>query len=169
MKILYRNDDKLYLPVENIELLTRYGPDDIGTQLDKLGGVGWQSRKARLKNKLKDIADELIKIAAARKLRQGEIMETPQPLYDEFAARFAYDETEDQLDSIDAIMSDLSSGTPMDRLICGDVGFGKTEVALRAAFIAAFSSTQVAIIAPTTLLVRQHLKNLSGPFCGHAC
>ncbi len=99
--------------------------------------------KPDLKNKLKDIADELIKIAAARKLRQGEIMETPQPLYDEFAARFAYDETEDQLDSIDAIMSDLSSGTPMDGLICGDVGFGKTEVALRAAFIAAFSSTQL--------------------------
>ena len=166
LKIIYRNDDKLYLPVENIELLSRYGPDDIGTQLDRLGGLGWQSRKAKLKNKLKDIADELIKIAAARKLRQGQIMDAPQPLYDEFAARFAYDETEDQLDSIDAIMSDLNSGTPMDRLICGDVGFGKTEVALRAAFIAAFSSTQVAIIAPTTLLVRQHLKTFQERFAG---
>ncbi|MGC6511403.1 MAG: transcription-repair coupling factor [Parvibaculales bacterium] len=166
LKLTYRDEDRLFLPVENIELLSRYGPDDIGTQLDKLGGAGWQGRKARLKNKLKDIADELIKIAAARKLRDGKVMTAPDGLYDEFCARFAFDETDDQLDSIEAVMDDFASGLPMDRLVCGDVGFGKTEIALRAAFIAAFSSSQVAVIAPTTLLARQHFKTFTERFKG---
>ncbi|MGC6471814.1 MAG: transcription-repair coupling factor [Parvibaculales bacterium] len=166
LKLIYRHDDKLFLPVENIELLSRYGPDDIGAQLDKLGGAGWQGRKARLRNKLKDIADELIKIAAARKLRDGKVMTAPDGLYDEFCTRFAFEETDDQLDSIEAVLDDFASGLPMDRLVCGDVGFGKTEIALRAAFVAAFASTQVAVIAPTTLLARQHYKTFTERFKG---
>ncbi len=165
-KLIYRDDDKLFLPVENIELLSRYGSDNISVQLDKLGKARWQERKARLKNRLRDIADELIKIAAMRKLRKSKIMHLPQGIYDEFCARFVFDETDDQLDSIEAVIEDLSSGTPMDRLVCGDVGFGKTEIALRAALIASFSSSQVAIIAPTTLLVRQHIKTFQKRFQG---
>lgn len=166
LKLVYHGDDKLFLPVENIELLSRYGPDDVGAQLDRLGGASWQNRKARLKNKLKDIADELIKIAATRQMRQGQKLATPTGLYDEFCTKFPFDETEDQLDAIDAVIDDLSSGRPMDRLICGDVGFGKTEVALRAAFIAAMNGVQVAIIAPTTLLARQHARTFVQRFAG---
>ena len=146
---------KLFLPVENIELLTRYGSDE-GAQLDRLGGAGWQQRKAKMKERVRAIAAELIKIAAARQLKSLPPVEPPSGLYDEFAARFPYQETEDQDKAIGEVVGDLAAGRPMDRLVCGDVGFGKTEVAMRAAFVAAMAGEQVAVVVPTTLLARQH-------------
>ncbi len=166
LEIGYAGGDKLYLPVENIELLTRYGSAESGTQLDRLGGAGWQSRKARLKQRLREIASELIKIAALRQLRQAPSMVPPHGSYEEFVARFPYDETDDQAASIQTVLDDLASGKPMDRLVCGDVGFGKTEVALRAAFIAALAGFQVAVVVPTTLLARQHFATFSQRFKG---
>ncbi len=166
LEIAYAGGDKLYLPVENIELLTRYGSGDGVAQLDRLGGAAWQSRKARLKQRLREIASELIKIAALRQLREAPVLVPPQVEYDEFVARFPYDETDDQAASIQAVLDDLASGKPMDRLVCGDVGFGKTEVALRAAFIAAFSGLQVAVVVPTTLLARQHFATFNQRFKG---
>ncbi len=154
----YLGGDKLFLPVENIELLSRYGGEEIDATLDKLGGSAWQARKAKLKERIKDIADKLIKIAAERMLKKGQIINNPDHLYEEFVARFGFNETQDQLHAIEDIVEDLQSGKPMDRLICGDVGFGKTEVALRAAFLAVMSGMQVALVVPTTLLARQHYK-----------
>jgi len=164
LKLVYHGDSRLFLPVENIELLSRFGGDDMSVTLDKIGGGAWQMRKAKLKQKLNIIAEELIKTAAARAMREGEKLFVGDNLYEEFCARFAFEETEDQLSAIEAVVDDLASGKPMDRLVCGDVGFGKTEVALRAAFIAAISGKQVAIIAPTTLLARQHLQTFSERF-----
>jgi transcription-repair coupling factor (superfamily II helicase) len=163
----YADEAKLYLPVENIELLSRYGSaDGSDAQLDKLGGVAWQARKAKLKKRLLDMAGALIRIAAERVTRHAPALVAPDGIYDEFAARFPYDETEDQLNAIEAVREDLGAGKPMDRLICGDVGFGKTEVALRAAFIAAMNGVQVAVVVPTTLLARQHFKTFSERFRG---
>jgi transcription-repair coupling factor (superfamily II helicase) len=156
---------KLFLPVENIELLTRYGSDE-GAQLDRLGGAGWQKRKAEMKERVRAIAAELIKIAAARQLKSLPPMEPPSGLYDEFAARFPYQETEDQDKAITEVVGDLAAGRPMDRLVCGDVGFGKTEVAMRAAFVAAMAGEQVAVVVPTTLLARQHYRGFAERFAG---
>jgi transcription-repair coupling factor (superfamily II helicase) len=166
LKVIYQGDDKLFVPVENIEILSRFGSEDAEATLDKLGGVAWQSRKARVKQRIKDIADQLIKVAAERELREGESISTPEGLYDEFAARFPYAETEDQLNAIAETLSDMASGKPMDRLVCGDVGFGKTEVALRAAFVAAMAGHQVAVVVPTTLLCRQHYRTLTARLQG---
>ncbi|OUS08748.1 transcription-repair coupling factor [Rhodobacterales bacterium 52_120_T64] len=160
----YAGGDRLFLPVENIELLSRYG-QEIG-MLDKLGGGAWQAKKAKLKERVREMADKLIRIAAERALRTGKIMTPPDGMWDEFCARFPYQETEDQLHAIQDVLSDMASGQPMDRLICGDVGFGKTEVAMRAAFIAAMSGSQIAVVAPTTLLARQHFKSFSERFRG---
>ena len=164
LKLVYHADARLFLPVENIELLSRFGGDDMSVTLDKIGGGAWQMRKAKLKEKLNIIAEELIKTAAARAMREGEKLFVGDNLYEEFCARFAFEETEDQLSAIEAVVDDLASGKPMDRLVCGDVGFGKTEVALRAAFIASISGRQVAIIAPTTLLARQHMQTFTARF-----
>ncbi|MBG6156312.1 transcription-repair coupling factor (superfamily II helicase) [Labrenzia sp. EL_159] len=166
LELQYAGGDKLYLPVENIELLSRYGSEDQEAQLDKLGGGAWQARKAKLKKRILEIADGLIKTAAARALKTAPVVETPDGVYDEFATRFPYEETDDQLTAIDSVFDDLASGRPMDRLICGDVGFGKTEVALRAAFLAAMSGRQVAVVVPTTLLARQHYKTFCERFHG---
>ena len=166
LRILYAGDDKLFVPVENIEVLSRYGSEAADAVLDRLGGVAWQSRKARVKERIKEIANQLIAIAAERHLRQGEPLLAPEGLYEEFSARFPYPETEDQLRAIADTLSDMASGRPMDRLICGDVGFGKTEVALRAAFIAAMQGTQVAVVVPTTLLARQHYRSFTQRFAG---
>ena len=162
--VVYGGGAKLFVPVENIEMLSRYGSEDAGVQLDRLGGAGWQARKARAKKRIRDIAESLLAVAAARHLRPGIVMTPPGGLYDEFAARFPYPETEDQLRAIDQTLEDLASGQPMDRLICGDVGFGKTEVALRAIFAAVMSGTQAAIVVPTTLLCRQHIETLAERF-----
>ncbi len=157
---------KLFLPVENIELLTRYGADEGTAQLDRLGGAGWQLRKARMKERVREMAAELIRIAAAREMKTLPAIEAPQGVYDEFCARFPYQETEDQERAISETIADLAKGRPMDRLVCGDVGFGKTEVALRAAFVAAMSGEQVAVVVPTTLLARQHFRNFTNRFAG---
>jgi transcription-repair coupling factor (superfamily II helicase) len=166
LKVLYAGDDRLFVPVENIEVLSRYGSEDAGVQLDRLGGVAWQSRKSRVKQRIREIAGELIRVAAERQLRPGETLTPPEGLYAEFEARFPYPETEDQLRAIEETLGDMAAGKPMDRLICGDVGFGKTEVALRAAFITAFAGAQVAVIVPTTLLARQHFRSFSERFAG---
>jgi transcription-repair coupling factor (superfamily II helicase) len=166
LELHYAGGDKLFLPVENIELLSRYGSEDAEAVLDKLGGVAWQARKSRMKQRLREMAGELIKIAAARAMKEAPRYVPQQGLYDEFAARFPYDETEDQGNAIDAVFDDLAAGRPMDRLICGDVGFGKTEVALRAAFAVTMAGQQVALIAPTTLLSRQHTKTFADRFQG---
>lgn len=166
LKIEYAGQSTLYLPVENIELLSRYGAGSENPVLDRLGGTAWQSRKSKAKKRLKDMAGELIKIAAARALKTCEPTEVPHGAYAEFCARFPYAETDDQLNAIEDVVGDLSSGRPMDRLVCGDVGFGKTEVALRAAFLMAMSGKQVAIVAPTTILCRQHFKTFSERFRG---
>jgi transcription-repair coupling factor (superfamily II helicase) len=166
LKVLYAGDDRLFVPVENIEVLSRYGSEEAGAQLDRLGGAAWQGRKARVKQRIREIAGELIRVAAERQVRPGEVVTPPEGIYEEFAARFPYPETEDQLRAIEDTLGDLASGKPMDRLICGDVGFGKTEIALRAAFIAAFSGAQVAVVVPTTLLARQHLRSFTERFAG---
>jgi transcription-repair coupling factor (superfamily II helicase) len=166
LEIHYAGDDRLFLPVENIELLSRYGSDSAEATLDKLGGGAWQARKARLKKRLLDMAGGLIRIAAERQMRAAPAMVPADGLYGEFAARFPYEETDDQQTAIDAVTEDLGAGRPMDRLVCGDVGFGKTEVALRAAFIAAMEGFQVAVVVPTTLLSRQHYKTFSQRFSG---
>ncbi len=160
----YAEGAKLYLPVENIELLSRYGHEE--GLLDRLGGGAWQSKKAKLKERIREMADKLIRIAAERALRRAPVLEPPPGMWDAFSARFPYTETDDQLRAIGEVIDDLTSGNPMDRLVCGDVGFGKTEVAMRAAFVAAMSGVQVAVIAPTTLLARQHYKSFAERFRG---
>ncbi|MEC8575597.1 MAG: transcription-repair coupling factor, partial [Pseudomonadota bacterium] len=160
----YAEQAKLYLPVENIELLSKYGHDE--GLLDRLGGGAWQAKKAKLKERIREMADRLIRVAAERALRKAPMMDPPPHAWEEFSARFPYQETDDQLRAIGEVMADLNSGMPMDRLICGDVGFGKTEVAMRAAFVAAMSGVQVAVVAPTTLLARQHAAGFAQRFRG---
>ncbi len=166
VELEYHGGDKLFLPVENIELLSRYGAEDAGASLDRLGSGAWQARKARLKKRILEMAAQLIHVAAERAMREVPVMSPPEGLYEEFCARFPFDETDDQQTSIEAVLDDLASGTPMDRLICGDVGFGKTEVALRAALVAVMNGKQVAVVVPTTLLARQHFKTFSDRFEG---
>jgi transcription-repair coupling factor (superfamily II helicase) len=161
----YAGGDKLYVPVENIDILSRYGSESDGIALDRLGGEAWQRRKSRMKERIREIAGELIKTAAERSLRPGAVIE-PDTSYAAFADRFPYEETEDQDRAIDDVFGDLEAGRPMDRLVCGDVGFGKTEVALRAAFAAAMAGHQVALVCPTTLLARQHYNTFSERFRG---
>ncbi len=162
----YAGGDRLYLPVENIELLSRYGHEE--GLLDKLGGGAWQARKARLKERIKLIADRLMRVAAERLLRAAPVLEPEHHEIESFAARFPYAETEDQATAISDVAEDLAAGRPMDRLVVGDVGFGKTEVAMRAAFIAASQGRQVAVVAPTTLLARQHYRTFAERFRGTA-
>jgi transcription-repair coupling factor (superfamily II helicase) len=164
LKLEYHGGDRLFLPVENIELLSRYGSEQ--GMLDRLGGGAWQAKKAKLKERIRDMADKLIRIAAERELRTAPVLVPPDSGWDAFCARFPYAETEDQLTTIQAVLDDLGAGRPMDRLVCGDVGFGKTEVAMRAAFVAAMSGMQVAIVAPTTLLSRQHMLSFAERFRG---
>jgi len=166
LRLIYAGGDKLFLPVENIEVISRYGSEGAGAQLDRLGGAAWQARKAKMKERVRGMADALIKTAAARELRAGQAIHVPEGIYDEFCSRFAFEETEDQARAIADTIEDLASGRPIDRLICGDVGFGKTEVALRAAFITAMEGKQVAIVVPTTLLARQHFQNFKDRFQG---
>ena len=166
LRLIYDGEEKLFLPVENIEVLSRYGSEHQGAALDKLGGAGWQTRKARMKQRIRDMAGELIRVAALRKMRDAETMAPPEGTWDEFCARFPFAETEDQSRAIADVLEDLAAGKPMDRLICGDVGFGKTEVALRAAFVAAMAGSQVAVVVPTTLLARQHFRTFTARFAG---
>ncbi len=166
LRLIYDGNEKLYLPVENIELLSRFGSETGGVALDKLGGAGWQTRKARMKQRIRDMAGELIRVAAARRVREAPLLAPPEGAWEEFCARFPFAETEDQMRAISDVLEDLAAGRPMDRLVCGDVGFGKTEVALRAAFVAAMSGAQVAVVVPTTLLARQHTRTFAARFEG---
>ncbi len=166
LKVVYAGGDRLFVPVENIDVLSRFGGEDAVAELDKLGGVAWQARKAKARERIREIAKKLIRIAAQRQLQTIDPVDPPDGLYEEFAARFPYPETDDQLAAIGDVTEDLGTGRPMDRLICGDVGFGKTEVAMRAAFLVAMSGRQVAVVAPTTLLARQHMHSFSERFKG---
>ena len=166
LALTYAGGDRLYLPVENIEMLSRFGSEGTEVTLDKLGGSGWQVRHAKLKERLTEMAGELIKVAAGRALSSAPIIQKPEGIYDEFCARFPFPETEEQQKSIDDVIADLGKGQAMDRLVCGDVGFGKTEVALRAAFLAAMSGLQVVVVVPTTLLCRQHSQSFLERFQG---
>ena len=165
LKILYHGGDKLYLPVENMDIISKYGSDD-KVDLDKLGGTAWQARTAKLKNRIKLQAEAIIKIAAERSLSKVASLDVYTPEFEEFCDKFPYAETDDQINAVNDIIDDISNGRLMDRLICGDVGFGKTEVAMRAAFIVANSGMQVAVIVPTTLLANQHYKNFVERFSG---
>ncbi len=166
LRLQYDGGDKLFLPVENIDLLSRFGQETDGVSLDKLGGASWQARKARAKNRIQDMAAGLIRLAAERQMREAPMLTADDGAFAEFCARFPYNETEDQARAIADVLEDFAAGKPMDRLICGDVGFGKTEVALRAAFVAAMAGTQVAVVVPTTLLARQHFRVFSARFDG---
>jgi transcription-repair coupling factor (superfamily II helicase) len=166
LRLIYSGNDKLFLPVENLELLSRFGSEASDSQLDKLGNVSWQARRARVKNRITDMADKLMALAAERELRHAPRMEVPPGAYDEFCARFPFSETEDQGRAIDDTIASLAAGKPMDRLVCGDVGFGKTEVAMRASFVTAMAGRQVAVVVPTTLLARQHFANFKARFVG---
>ena len=164
VEISYFNEDRLYIPVENIELLSKYGGNNEYVELDKLGTSHWQFRKANAKKKINEIADDLIKTAAERSLKKAPKFKTVEPYYTNFVNEFPYDETEDQVNVTSEILNDLNTGMPMDRLVCGDVGYGKTEVALRGAFNVAIGGSQVAVIVPTTLLCRQHYENFKKRF-----
>ncbi|NQU61736.1 MAG: transcription-repair coupling factor [Rhodospirillales bacterium] len=167
LKLTYGGGDKLFLPVENIEVLSRYGSEEAGASLDRLGGAAWQARKAQMKARIRDMAEELIRVAAARELKDSERITPEAGIFDEFSSRFPFTETDDQARAIDDTLSDLAGLRPMDRLVCGDVGFGKTEVALRAAFATAMSGRQVAVVVPTTLLCRQHFQTFRDRFQGY--
>lgn len=162
--VVYEGGDKLFVPVENLEVLSRYGSEN--ASLDKLGSQSFSNRKERVKKDLFAMAQQLLNIASNRELKKMPKILPPHGAYQEFCARFPYVETDDQLKTIADVENDLSKGKPMDRLVCGDVGFGKTEVALRAAFLTAMNGEQVVVIAPTTLLARQHARNFAERFKG---
>ena len=164
VQVMYDGESKLFVPVENIEVLSRYGGESEGVALDRLGGQAWAHRKAKMKERIREIAHELMKIAAERATREAEVAVPDPQDYAAFVDRFPYAETDDQQRAVDDVMGDLASGRPMDRLVCGDVGFGKTEVALRAAYAAAASGGQVAVVCPTTLLARQHMQHFEDRF-----
>ncbi|WP_421991129.1 transcription-repair coupling factor [Qipengyuania sp.] len=166
VQLEYKGGDKLFIPVENIDVLSRYGSSEEAVMLDRLGGEAWQKRRARLKERIREIAGELMQVAAQRALKKAPVLEVEDGAYNQFLDRFQYEETDDQERAIEDVLRDLESGKPMDRLVCGDVGFGKTEVALRAAFVAAMNGQQVAVVAPTTLLARQHFENFANRFRG---
>ena len=166
VQLTYSGEDKLYVPVENMDVLSRYGAGTDTIVLDRMGGAAWQARKAKAKERIREIASELIRTAAQRATRDGQVLEVEPSQLGTFVDRFPYEETEDQLKAVDDTLGDLASGKPVDRLIVGDVGFGKTEVALRAAYVAAMEGQQVALICPTTLLARQHAANFRERFDG---
>ncbi|HEX9445545.1 MAG TPA: transcription-repair coupling factor, partial [Candidatus Binatia bacterium] len=153
----YEGGDRLYLPVDRINLVQKYiGGEENRPVLDKLGGAAWEKVKAKTRKSVLEMAHELVEIYAAREVGEGQALTPPDHLYQEFEASFEFEETPDQEKAIADALRDLAAKKPMDRLICGDVGYGKTEVALRAAFVAVMSGKQVAVLAPTTILVEQH-------------
>ncbi|MBF0614635.1 MAG: transcription-repair coupling factor [Magnetococcales bacterium] len=158
--IHYAGSDKLYAPVENLDRVTKYvGGDDV--PLDKLGGIKWEKTKEKAKRKILEMAEELVHLQALRQGNHGFSFSTPDPLLQEFAAGFPFEETPDQTAAIECVLADMAATRPMDRLVCGDVGFGKTEVALRAAFRAVMDGKQVAILSPTTILTQQHYETFT--------
>jgi transcription-repair coupling factor (superfamily II helicase) len=165
LQIEYAKGDKLYVPVAQLHLVSRYsGASPETAPLHSLGGEAWEKAKRRAAEKVRDVAAELLEIQARRHARKGLALPLDRALYEPFAAAFAFEETPDQLAAIDAVIADLGKPTPMDRVVCGDVGFGKTEVAVRAAFVAANAGKQVAVLVPTTLLAEQHYRNFRDRF-----
>ncbi len=157
LHLLYAGGDKLYLPIERIEKIQKYvGGEGSSPKLDKMGGQGWEKARLKARAAVEELARQLLELYAKRELRQGFAYSAPDPLYREFEATFPHEETDDQLAAIEDTLSDMQSEKPMDRLVCGDVGYGKTEVALRAAVKAVLDSKQVAVLVPTTVLARQH-------------
>lgn len=165
LTIEYQGGDKLYVPVDKLDLISRYtGANPDTAPLHALSGDAWEKAKKRAAQKARDVSVELLEIYAKRQARQGISITPDKHLYEQFAADFPFEETPDQLSAIAAVLEDLKRNKPMDRLVCGDVGFGKTEVALRAAFAAATAGKQVAVLVPTTLLAQQHYQNFRDRF-----
>ena len=160
--IEYAEHDRLYIPIDRLDQIQRYiGPEGYAPKTDRLGGTSWETVKERVKKSIRDIAEELVSIYAAREVIEREVFSPPDRLYEEFCAAFEYEETPDQVRAIEDIHEDMAHEKPMDRLICGDAGFGKTEVALRASFRAAMDGRQVAVLVPTTILAEQHYQTFS--------
>jgi transcription-repair coupling factor (superfamily II helicase) len=165
LAIEYARGDKLYVPVSQLQLVSRYsGTAPEMAPLHALGGDAWERAKKKAAQKVRDVAAELLAIHAQREARQGTAIAVDRQMTEQFAAAFPFEETVDQAAAIEAVIADLAAPQPMDRVVCGDVGFGKTEVALRAAFVAALAGRQVAVLAPTTLLAQQHFQNFSDRF-----
>ena len=163
--IVYRDDDKLYLPVDRMTMVSKYmGMDGYKAVLDKIGGKSWGRIKSKVKKSVEKIAGDLLKLYAARKVEKGFAFNSSDSYFDDFEAGFPYEETPDQLKAIEDVLHDMEKPAPMDRLVCGDVGYGKTEVALRASFKAVNSGKQVALVAPTTVLVEQHMTSFADRF-----
>jgi len=161
----YAGEDKLYVPVTSLHLISRYTGGAAETApLHRLGSEQWAKARKRAAKKVRDVAAELLDLYARRQARQGFEFKLDKPMYTEFASGFPYEETTDQLNAIEAVLDDMVSSKPMDRVVCGDVGFGKTEVALRAAYVAVQGQKQVAVLVPTTLLAQQHFSNFSDRF-----
>ena len=166
LELEYKGESKLFIPVHNLHLISRYGHlDNVQVVANQLGSSQWGKVKAKAEKKINDMATELLELYARREMEQGNKFSLPAE-YADFAASFMYEPTADQLNCIDNIITDMTNTKPMDRLICGDVGFGKTEVAIRAAFICAMNGKQVAMLAPTTLLTEQHYQNFANRFAG---
>ncbi len=158
----YLENDRLYIPVDRLDQIQRYiGPDGFVPRIDRLGGSSWESVKERVRKSVREVAEELVSIYAAREVMEGHTFSPPDGMYEEFCSTFEYEETPDQARSIEDVHFDMNNAKPMDRLICGDAGFGKTEVALRASFRAAMDGKQVALLVPTTILAEQHFQNFS--------
>lgn len=165
LQLEYAGGDKVYVPVERLDLVQKYkGADQRKPKIDKLGGTRWARAKEKVKASVEKMAAALLELYAARQAMPGEVFSVEDHLYREFEASFEYEETPDQAKAIEAVVHDMMSPKPMDRLVCGDVGYGKTEVALRAAFLAVLNGKQVAILVPTTLLAQQHYENFSHRF-----
>jgi Transcription-repair coupling factor (superfamily II helicase) len=158
----YLEGDRLYIPVDRLNMIQRYiGPEGYVPRIDKLGGSSWETVKERVKRSICEVAEELVSIYASREVMDRPAYSAPDRIYEEFCSGFEYEETPDQTRAIEDIHLDMNSAKPMDRLICGDAGFGKTEVALRASFRAAMDGKQVAILAPTTILAEQHYRTFT--------
>ena len=161
----YQNDAKLYVPVSSLNLISRYsGGAEESAPLHKLGGEAWAKARRKAAEKVRDVAAELLDVYAKRELKPGFKFELDRGQYATFKATFPFEETDDQAMAINAVLSDMCQAKAMDRLVCGDVGFGKTEVAMRAAFVATDNSKQVAVLVPTTLLAQQHFENFRDRF-----
>ncbi|WP_459916846.1 transcription-repair coupling factor [Desulfocicer niacini] len=166
--ISYRDEDRLYLPVDRMEMIEKYvGVEGYTPLLDKIGGKTWGKARAKAKKEVEKMAGELLKIYAERRVNKGYAFSAPDEYYNDFQAAFPYDETPDQLKAIEDVLTDMEDETPMDRLVCGDVGYGKTEVAIRATFKAVNDGKQAAVVVPTTILAEQHLHSFRQRFAGY--